>query len=199
MKLTIIVPDGTVGIDGEFRRVSLAGINPHVRVVQWDGVNGHVEFNNGSPNLGIDSIDMFSVFVDRWNALTPPPPQPPTLAEIKAHAWDSIKALRDKYIQSGGYQVAGKWFHSDTFSRTQQIGLVMLGAGIPAGLQWKTMDGSFVLMTQTLAQQVFAAAAIQDTAIFSNAEFHRAAINAMTNGEAIASYDITTGWPAVFA
>ena len=39
------------------------------------------------------------------------------------------------------------------------MGLVMLGDNIPAGLQWKTMDGSFVVMTPSLAQQVFAAAA----------------------------------------
>lgn len=199
MKVTIIVPDGIVGVDGEFRQVSLAGINQYVRAVQWDGLKGHIEFNNGSPNMKIDSFDMFNVFVDRWNALTPPEPQPPTLEELKAQAWEQIKALRDKYIQSGGYKVAGKWFHSDTFSRTQQIGLVMLGLNIPAGLQWKTMDGSFVLMTQALSQQVFAAAAQQDTAIFANAEFHRAAINGMTTIDEIEIYDITTGWPEVFA
>jgi len=126
-------------------------------------------------------------------------PALPTLDELKADAWDAIKAMRDKHIQSGGYKVAEKWFHSDAFSRTQQIGLVMLGSNIPAGLQWKTMDGSFVLMTQILAQQIFSAAAQQDTSIFSNAESHRAAINGMTTSDEIATYDITTGWPEVFA
>lgn len=84
--------------------------------------------------------------------------------------WEAIKAERDRRTQQGGYQAAGKWFHSDTFSRTQQMALVMMGASIPAGLQWKTMDGSFVTMTQTLAGQAFAAAASSDTALFARAE-----------------------------
>lgn len=123
----------------------------------------------------------------------------PSLDELKANAWEKIKAIRDKKIQNGGYKVAEKWFHSDTFSRTQQIGLVMLGINIPDGLQWKTMDGSFVLMTQALAQQIFSTAAQQDTAIFANAESHRAAINNMATSDEVSAYDITTGWPEVFA
>lgn len=89
---------------------------------------------------------------------------------LKSSHWESIKAERDRRIQTGGYLAAGKWFHSDTFSRTQQMGLVMMGAGIPANLQWKTMDGSFVTMTQTLAAQIFAAAAASDAALFARAE-----------------------------
>lgn len=100
-------------------------------------------------------------------AFTPPPVD---TAELKARHWDAIKQERDRRTQQGGYQVAGKWFHSDTFSRTQQMGLVMMGAGIPANLQWKTMDGSFVNMTQVLAGQVFAAAAASDAALFARAE-----------------------------
>lgn len=91
-------------------------------------------------------------------------------SDIKLTHWESIKQERDRRTQQGGYQVAGKWFHSDTFSRTQQMGLVMLGDNIPAGLQWKTMDGSFVVMTPSLAQQVFAAAAQSDATIFAFAE-----------------------------
>ena len=92
--------------------------------------------------------------------------------------WEAIKQERDRRTQQGGYQVAGKWFHSDTFSRTQQMGLVMMGANIPANLQWKTMDGSFVTMTQTLAGQVLAAAAASDAALFARAEQIKAAMEA---------------------
>lgn len=122
----------------------------------------------------------------------------PTLEELKNNKWNAIKELRDSKIQSGGYEVGGKWFHSDTFSRTQQIGLVMIGANIPAGLQWKTMDGSFVAMTQTLAEQIFGKATLQDTLTFANAEAHRMAVNALNDATAIANYDITTGWPATY-
>lgn len=103
---------------------------------------------------------------DGW-AFTPPPVD---TTELKARHWDAIKQERDRRTQQGGYQAAGKWFHSDTFSRTQQMALTMMGAAIPANLQWKTMDGSFVTMTQTMASQVFAAAAASDAALFARAE-----------------------------
>lgn len=125
-------------------------------------------------------------------------PEQPTLEELKNNKWNAIKELRDNKIQLGGYEVGGKWFHSDTFSRTQQMGLVMLGASIPAGLQWKTMDGSFVAMTQTLAGQIFGKAALQDTLTFANAEAHRLAVDALNDATAIANYDIAAGWPATY-
>lgn len=113
-----------------------------------------------------------------------------------ASALERIKALRDEKIQRGGYKAAGKWFHSDTFSRSQQIGLVILGANIPAGLQWKTMDGTFVDMTPTLAQQVFQAAAAQDNLIFTHAESLRLDVETAPDPAAI---DIKAGWPETFA
>lgn len=117
-------------------------------------------------------------------------------ASVKAAVWESIKVERDRRTQAGGYKVGGKWFHSDQFSRGQQLGLVLLGANIPAGLQWKTMDGSFVAMTQTLAQQILAAAAASDQAIFTVAEAHKVAMEISVNPSV---YDFSTGWPATFA
>ena len=118
----------------------------------------------------------------------------PDLTALRAAHWEEIKRERDRRTQQGGYQVAGKWFHSDTFSRTQQMGLVMMGAGIPGGLQWKTMDGSFITMTQTLAGQVFAAAAASDAAIFARAEQIKAAMDADP-----AAFDLAAhAWPLVF-
>lgn len=117
------------------------------------------------------------------------------VSEIKAAKWDEIKAERDRRTQTGGYPAAGKWFHSDTFSRTQILALVMLGANIPAGLQWKTMDGTFIAMDAALANQVFAAAATQDTATFQAAEAHKAAMEASPDP---ASYDYSTGWPTIY-
>jgi Domain of unknown function (DUF4376) len=108
--------------------------------------------------------------------------------------WQQIKSIRT-YKQAQGAKVAQKWFHSDEPSRIQQLGLVMMGANIPTGLQWKTMDGSFVTMTQTLAMQIFAAAATQDQAIFAAAEQHRANMIAATDPEA---YDFTQNWPPVY-
>lgn len=128
-----------------------------------------------------------------------PPPEVP-ISDIKRDAWDEIKGERDRRTEGGGYKVpvdgVDKWFHSDQKSRSQQLGLVLLGAAIPAGLQWKTMDGSFVAMTPALAQQILAAAAASDTAIFAVAEAHRAEMAASADP---GTYDYTGGWPQTYA
>ena len=122
-----------------------------------------------------------------------PPPAPDYSALAGSH-WEAIKAERDRRTQQGGYQVAGKWFHSDTFSRTQQMGLVMMGSNIPAGLQWKTMDGSFVTMTQALAGQVFAAAAASDATLFARAEQIKAAMEADPVNFSLSEFS----WPSIY-
>ena len=121
------------------------------------------------------------------------PAQVDTAALIVSH-WEAIKTERDRRTQQGGYQVAGKWFHSDTFSRTQQMALVMMGAAIPANLQWKTMDGSFVTMTQTMASQVFAAAAASDAALFARAE----QIKATMESDPVNFILTAQPWPSVY-
>jgi len=124
-------------------------------------------------------------------------------AQIRSVLWEEIKTHRDNLSNLGGYKVeistgVFKWFHSDVKSKTQQLGLVLLGANIPAGLKWKCMDGSLVDMTPTVAQKIFAAAAEQDTAIFVKAEYHKAALELITGAENLASYDWKQGWPEVF-
>lgn len=123
-------------------------------------------------------------------------PAVPTRAELEEAAWANIKTERDRRTQLGGYQAAGNWFHSDTFSRSQIIGLVVMGANLPAGLMWKTMDGTFVEMTQTLAGQIFAAAAAQDQGVFTAAEVHRQTMIA-SEGNPL-DYDYSAGWPLAY-
>lgn len=118
----------------------------------------------------------------------------PDLAQLKAAKWEAIKAERDRR-KAGGVKVGDKWFHSDDASRIQQLALVMMGAGLPAGLQWKTMDGSFITMTPALAQQVFTGQVASDQTIFAVAEQHRVAMEASADP---ASYDFSTGWPKIF-
>lgn len=120
------------------------------------------------------------------------------LATLRAQRWEAVKSLRDRKVQNGGYKVTvtgvDKWFHSDTFSRTQQMALVMFGTACPP-ISWKTLDGSFVTMSQALAGQIFSAAATQDGAIFARAEALKVLIYASTEPDGI---DITTGWPATY-
>lgn len=103
-----------------------------------------------------------------------------------------IKADRDRR-KLAGTPVGAHVFHSDPDSRIQQIGLVMMGAALPAGIQWKTVGGAFVEMTPTLAGQIFQATAARDVALFAAAEAHIAAATAAADPLA---YDYSAGWPA---
>lgn len=114
--------------------------------------------------------------------------------DTPAQVWERIKSKRDK-VKAGGVKVGTKWFHTDDASRIQHMALNMMGAAIPANLQWKTMDGSFVTMTQALAGQVFQAVAVLDMQAFAKAEEHRIAMEASNDP---ASYDFSAGWPASF-
>jgi hypothetical protein len=116
----------------------------------------------------------------------------------KTQAWERIKTERDrrKYL---GVKVGAHWFHSDDPSRIQQLALAMMGAAIPAGLQWKTLTKTsvpvFVDMTPALASGIFQATAASDAAIFAAAEWHRVAMEASDSPE---SYAISAGWPVSF-
>lgn len=116
-------------------------------------------------------------------------------AKTAADVWGAIKQHRDT-LKASGVKAGGKWFHSDADSRIQQLALFVMGANLPAGLQWKTPDGSFVAMTQALAGQIFQATAASDMAIFATAEQHRAGVDAAADP---ASYDWSTGWPETFS
>lgn len=113
----------------------------------------------------------------------------------RADMWELIKAERDRRKSEGGYKVGSNWFHSDTTSRIQQMALVMMGASMPAGLLWKTMSGSFVTMTPTLAGQIFQAAAASDMAIFTIAEQKNAE---MLTVACPSTYNYQTGWPVCY-
>jgi len=127
-----------------------------------------------------DAIPMQSV-LDAWIA-----------ARVKEDLWTLIKTERDRRKSECGYKAGNYWFHSDDTSRIQQIGLVMLGANLPNNIMWKTMSGAFVLMTPTLAGQIFQAAMISDTTIFGIAEQKRAAMLVSADPE---HFDYLSGWP----
>ena len=108
--------------------------------------------------------------------------------------WAQIKTERDKR-KEGGVSVGGKWFHSDDASRIQQLSLVLLSSNIPKGLQWKTMDGSFIEMDAKLAKKIFDAQVLNDQTIFSVAQQHKMSMEASTIPS---SYDYSKGWPKIY-
>jgi hypothetical protein len=98
VKVTIIPSDGKVGVDGVFRSVSMAGIDPSIHAVQFDTRGGgHVEFkqdlNPRPDNQKLASIAAFQVFLDRWTAAEPPPPPPPPTPTPPPDLLDQFNAL----------------------------------------------------------------------------------------------------------
>ena len=135
-------------------------------------------------------------WVQQWQIDPLPPAQAQTqIAAKREELIRQTKSIRDTKTSTGGYLAGGKWFHSDLVSRTQQIGLILMGPNIPAGLMWKTLDGSFVTMTPTLAANILAAAGTQDAALFSRAEVLIGQIDVAADPTTV---DVSAGWPATF-
>lgn len=96
MRLTIIVPDSVVLIDGvAYSNLDLSFLPPDIHAVQWNDGSGWIEFKDsadGKPeNQNIESISDFQQAIDVWNAAdeknrNPPPPSPPTPEQNKAQA-----------------------------------------------------------------------------------------------------------------
>lgn len=114
------------------------------------------------------------------------------LADARKAISKLIKAKRNELLENGGFKVDGKWYHNDTFSRTQQAKLMHLGTGIPKGTKWKTMDGSFVEMTPKLAEAIVSASILNDIAIFNHAEELLKDINSRPDPS---NTKINEGWP----
>jgi hypothetical protein len=83
---------------------------------------------------------------------------------------EKLKAIRDELTEEGGCLVQGKWFHTDVRSKQQQLALLIAGANLPSGLMWKTMDGTFIQMTEQLAIDVFQAQLTRESLIFGICE-----------------------------
>lgn len=158
--------------------------------------NGSILRNGDGAGIPVDEQNADYIAYLAWTALgnTPDPIQQIPIEERRSAVWERIKADRERRRQSGVF-VSGHWFHSNDTSRIQQIGLVMMGANIPPGLMWRTMDNGEVPMTQALAGAIFQAVAASDAAHFAVAKAHRAAMESAPDPDA---YDITTGWPAIF-
>lgn len=114
--------------------------------------------------------------------------------QAKSDMWALIKEERDRR-KFAGVKVGANWFHSDDSSRIQQLGLVMMGANMPSNIMWKTLSDIFVLMTPTLAAQIFQAMAVSDTVIFGIAEQKK---NEMYASADPLVYDYLSGWPLVY-
>lgn len=111
--------------------------------------------------------------------------------------WNEIKAKREAVKYFGVFiSSVARVIDTDEGARTQQLGLVMMGSAIPAGLEWKFADNSFVAMTPALAQEIMVTTATRDMAVFAVGESYRQQIGGMSDWQAVLALDITAGWPS---
>lgn len=119
------------------------------------------------------------------------------LDAARKQKWVEIKAKREAVKYAGVPIVSvGKVIDTDEGARTQQLGLVMMGASLPSGLLWKFADNTLVPMTPALAQEIMQTTAERDIAVFAVGEAYRSQINVMTDWQAILDFDILSNWPA---
>lgn len=125
--------------------------------------------------------------------------------------WENIKAERDRR-KTGGFQHAGRWYHSDIESKAQHLGNKdtardQLAAGGEMAdhlldpltghqIVWKTMSGEFVPLTCQLAFDIVAAGKSAEFANYAAALAHKAAMERSANPPA---YDYSGGWPQTYA
>lgn len=109
----------------------------------------------------------------------------------QAEMWERIKARRHQATRSGVFVPSiGKWFHNDDPARQQYTFLRTLPK-LPSPLPWKTMDNSFVEMTQALLDELSLKMIADEQTDFANAERHRAA---MLKADHPLNYDYSDGW-----
>lgn len=110
--------------------------------------------------------------------------------------WTRIKQKRHGNLRGGVYvKSIGKWLHSDDESRAQYTFMRTLPA-LPEKMAWKTMDNTFVPMTQALLDELSLQLLADEQADFANAERHRAA---MLKADNPLDYDYSDGWTANYA
>jgi hypothetical protein len=73
MKLSILCPDNMVIVDGVALAVDCSHLPSYMRVIQWDGESGWIEFEKDArgqfvPNTKIVDIVPYQFLIDGWKA-----------------------------------------------------------------------------------------------------------------------------------
>ena len=67
--LTIIKDDSFVKVDGfGLEPIDCSSLASNIHAIQFDGTNGHVEYNDGTNNLAITAISDYSAITDLWTS-----------------------------------------------------------------------------------------------------------------------------------
>jgi hypothetical protein len=123
--------------------------------------------------------------------------------------WDEIQFYRDS-LKSGGVKIDDNWFHSDSDSRIQYLGMrskardMLLDGGsmddpiqkLGINIMWKPMATDVrVLITVALAIDLVEKVGDLDAILFETAVYHKGIMLSSNNPD---TYDYSQGWPEVY-
>lgn len=82
-RVTIVVPDNTIVIDGKAHQVDCSAIDGGVQVIQWHGARGgEIEFIQQDEsfrlNTSFDTVEPFAAEIAAWDAAEQAEQNPPT-------------------------------------------------------------------------------------------------------------------------
>lgn len=113
--------------------------------------------------------------------------------EQQDEMWELIKKRRLQAVTSGVYvESVDKWFHTDEVSVTSYstiAGMIALDNYEP--VQWKTMDNTWLLLTEPLFKELQTAMSQKTNANYAVAEQHKAAMLLADNP---LEYDYSGNW-----
>lgn len=195
MKITIIQDDGVVGVDGVFRAVDMADLDPDIHAVQFDTGSGagHIEYDpqaqERKPNrpIGVTAFRPYQKYITRWKAAGGEPTR--TLAQAKTDAHDQINSRRDT-LEASGFTYLGKPFDSDSRS-VQRISVACLAAQAaiaaaePFSIDWTAQDNSVVTLDGEAMIAMPAALASYALELHNHAKDCKAEIDAATTIAAV--------------
>ena len=112
MQVTVIVPDKCIIVDGHALEPIEFAYDEGVHAIQWNGVNGHIEFLTADGGVMTTPVSELEVqpYVDAWQAekdrleaeITPP--QPPTLEQVKAAKQAEIRDAHNAFLMAHGVE-----------------------------------------------------------------------------------------------
>lgn len=113
--------------------------------------------------------------------------------ENQDKVWELIKERRLQAVTSGVYvESVDKWFHTDEVSVTTYstiAGMIALNNYEP--VQWKTMDNTWLLLTEPLFKELQTAMSLKTNVNYAVAEQHKAA---MLQADNPLDYDYSGNW-----
>jgi len=118
-KVTIITPDSAVYVDNYWiSEMDVSSVASNIHAIQWDGSNGHIEYNDGKKNGEITDISPYQSIIDD-HATKKAEQEAANQAEVDAQI-----ALEAKYESKRAHEYPSvgdqldALFHAGTFDAT---------------------------------------------------------------------------------